>query len=297
MPIPWSGASPSFPRSLVLYRSARPDAPDPGPERVAGAAASLIGSVGRPLPPAVRRTMEGAFGVDLGMVRVHSGPTVARAAEAVGARAMTMGSDVYLPGGVADSPRPTDLPLVAHELAHAVGHRNGAGAAGGPSTPWVRLARKEEPEEQQASSLERFFAGDGAADARPGTEPMNLSLARTPPPQVAGGPVLGDAPSASSWSTSGPSVQRTEVDETSIQPMRADVYAGGLGGSAGASNAPFARIQRAENEPAAAPAAEGGAGKPGDDAALAERVFKLLQRRLTVERERTGAIGRFGRYG
>ena len=294
---PWSATAPSIERPTILYRSARPSAPDPRPEQVTGAAAVLAGSIGRSLPQAVRRTMEGVFGADLGLVRVHSGPTVARAVEAVGARAMTMGSDVYLPGGIADAPSRAELPLVAHELAHAVGHRTGTGAPGGAATPWVRLSRKESPEEQQASSLESYFMGSGGgSDGHPGTEPVNLTLARTPP-AVAGGPALGSAPSASSWSGFGPSVQRTADDDPSIQAARAGIYAGGLGGSAASADGAFARIQRAEPVPAPAPTTDAPSADSGaKDNELAERVFKLLQRRLMIERERIGAVGRFGRF-
>lgn len=49
-------------------------------------------------------------------MRVHSGPTAAAAATAVGARAFALGSHVVLGGGE----RSTDLALMAHEVAHVV---------------------------------------------------------------------------------------------------------------------------------------------------------------------------------
>ena len=49
--------------------------------------------------------------------------------------------------------------------------------------------------------------------------------------------------------------------------------------------------------PAAAPATEAKEDKAAEDAAMAERIFKLLQRKLVVERERIGIAGRFGRFG
>jgi hypothetical protein len=240
--------------------------------------------------------MEGVFGADLGPVRIHSGPTVARAVEAVGARAMTLGTDVYLPGGVADTPRPANLPLVAHELAHAVTHRSGAGAASSVAAPWVRLSRQESNEEQAASGLEASFLGlSSAPAARPGTEPIDLTLGRTPPPPMAGGPGLSAIPSASGWSGSAASIQREEDED--LGRIAAGIYAGGLGATA--------RIQRAEGDgattTATAPAAAAGAAakedKAAEDAAMAERIFKLLQRKMVVERERIGVAGRFGRFG
>jgi len=75
---------------------------------------------GRPLEPDTRALMESRFGRDFGAVRVHADEQAGRTAEALKARAFTVGSDVvvgqgrYAPG-TAEGQR-----LLAHELAHVV---------------------------------------------------------------------------------------------------------------------------------------------------------------------------------
>jgi hypothetical protein len=65
-----------------------------------------------PLTPSARATLERAYGVDLGSVRVHSGPAAAAEARSQDALAFTRGGDVYLG---------TSNPhVLAHELAHTV---------------------------------------------------------------------------------------------------------------------------------------------------------------------------------
>jgi Domain of unknown function (DUF4157) len=68
------------------------------------------------LPRDVAAPIARAVGGDVSGVRVHRGPDAAEAAERLGARAFTYGRDVYLGGGEHVS----DLPLIAHEVAHVV---------------------------------------------------------------------------------------------------------------------------------------------------------------------------------
>lgn len=76
---------------------------------------------GSPLNPDTRRTMEQRFGADFGGVRVHRGPAADEANRALGARAFTRGSDVYLGRGAS----PDDPELIAHELTHVVQQSTG----------------------------------------------------------------------------------------------------------------------------------------------------------------------------
>jgi uncharacterized protein DUF4157 len=71
---------------------------------------------GQPLAPAVRMAIEDSYQVDLGGVRVHSGPSAQQAAGDPSARAFTHGSNIVLGPGES----PTDLMLMAHEAAHVV---------------------------------------------------------------------------------------------------------------------------------------------------------------------------------
>jgi hypothetical protein len=71
---------------------------------------------GQPLDASVRERTERSFGTDLSRVRVHSDAGAANAVAAVGARAIAHGTNVFLGAGE----KPTDLSLMAHELAHTV---------------------------------------------------------------------------------------------------------------------------------------------------------------------------------
>lgn len=71
---------------------------------------------GEPLPEAVRGALEKSLGADLSRVRVHRGPRSAEAVDALSARAVTYGANVFL----GPRERPTDLALMAHEVAHVV---------------------------------------------------------------------------------------------------------------------------------------------------------------------------------
>ncbi|MEU5188862.1 DUF4157 domain-containing protein [Streptomyces klenkii] len=74
---------------------------------------------GRPLDSSVRTEMEGAFGHDFTGVRVHSGHEASELAQALGARAYSLGRDIVLGRGESVN-GPTGRNLLAHELAHVV---------------------------------------------------------------------------------------------------------------------------------------------------------------------------------
>jgi hypothetical protein len=77
-------------------------------------------SGGEPLTPNVRRNLERSFGVDLRSVRVHTDERAQNTARSMDARAFTLGTNVFLGPGA----RPTDLRLLAHEVAHVVQQRS-----------------------------------------------------------------------------------------------------------------------------------------------------------------------------
>jgi ElaB/YqjD/DUF883 family membrane-anchored ribosome-binding protein len=65
-------------------------------ERLVSRAAS---SAGEPLPTGLRSRFESSLGVDLGAVRVHTGSSSTAAADAVRARAYTVGNDIHFADG------------------------------------------------------------------------------------------------------------------------------------------------------------------------------------------------------
>jgi len=80
---------------------------------------------GVPLAANIRRAYEAAFDADLSAVRVHSGPASARLNTALGARAFTLGSDIYFGDRMPGMSDADDQHLLAHELAHTLQHGGG----------------------------------------------------------------------------------------------------------------------------------------------------------------------------
>ncbi|WP_157968441.1 eCIS core domain-containing protein [Streptomyces geranii] len=122
---------------------------------VTGAVDRLRGG-GHPVPEGIRRRMEGVSGADLSGVRVHVGSESDRLSESLGARAFTVGSDVfvrraeYRPGTTAGDA------LLAHELTHTIQQgavRQGAGA------PSSGVAQRAAPSVQRLAAPYRAPLG------------------------------------------------------------------------------------------------------------------------------------------
>jgi len=85
----------------------------------------------RPAPgldPTTRARVENAVGSDLGGVRVHTDAAAADAANALGARAFTVGQDMFFGQGQYGTQSTEGQRLIAHEAAHTV--QQGGGSAG-----------------------------------------------------------------------------------------------------------------------------------------------------------------------
>lgn len=80
---------------------------------------------GSPLDESTKSSMESRFGQDFGDVRVHTDAKASASAEAVGANAYTVGSDVVFRSGHFDAASPTGQRTIAHELSHVVQQRSG----------------------------------------------------------------------------------------------------------------------------------------------------------------------------
>ena len=82
---------------------------------------------GSALDTGVRRSMESAFGdADFGGVRIHAGSEAADLNSRLGARAFTLGSDIYLGSGTPTLSSTPGQHLLAHELAHTMQQGGGA---------------------------------------------------------------------------------------------------------------------------------------------------------------------------
>jgi hypothetical protein len=98
-----------------------------GETSVSDAMASQIASTrgrGSPLPESSRTFMEDRFGTDFSHVRVHTGDYAAVLSGNLGAKAFTVGTDIYLNSRSSFSPESSEgRRLLAHELTHTVQQR------------------------------------------------------------------------------------------------------------------------------------------------------------------------------
>ncbi len=90
------------------------------PANVAVGIGALRGGGGQPLSESARSYFEPRFGSDFSGVRVHTGPRAEGLAQALNARAFTVGSDVAFARGQFAPDTTVGKRLVAHELAHVV---------------------------------------------------------------------------------------------------------------------------------------------------------------------------------
>ena len=100
----------------------------PQPSTVPPAVHEVLRSTGSPLDASSRAFFEPRFGHDFSRVRVHAGPRAAQSADAVGALAYTVGSDVVYAAGQFAPHSPSGRHLLAHELTHVV-QQSGAPAS------------------------------------------------------------------------------------------------------------------------------------------------------------------------
>lgn len=86
----------------------------------AESAARAVASGGNPLPPSTQRYFGTRFDRDFSDVRVHADPGAGAAAQSIGARAYTLGTDIAFAPGEYAPDQTSGQHLLAHELAHVV---------------------------------------------------------------------------------------------------------------------------------------------------------------------------------
>lgn len=128
---------------------------------------------GEPLDKSVRSSMESSFGQDFGDVRVHTDSQASKSAEAVGANAYTVGSDIVFRSGHFDTASPTGQRTIAHELSHVVQQRSGP-VDGTEAPGGIRLSDPSDKFERAADAtadqvLRGASAPSGPAAAGDGT--------------------------------------------------------------------------------------------------------------------------------
>lgn len=136
-------------------------------------------ATGRPLPAALRRHLEPAFGSGLGRVRIHDDERAAELSRSVAARAFTHGDSIFFGAGEYRPDTPEGQQMLVHELAHT---QQSGGAA-------RRISRRWDLNEQRipwwmtrgVRTLERnpiWFFADPSGDeivVKPESQPVGLS--------------------------------------------------------------------------------------------------------------------------
>lgn len=97
----------------------------PAPAIAPASVHEVLARPGVPLDTGARHFFEPRFGWQFQGVRVHADEPAARSAQAIGARAFTLGDNIVFGGGQYQPNTETGRQLLAHELAHVVQQRDG----------------------------------------------------------------------------------------------------------------------------------------------------------------------------
>jgi hypothetical protein len=127
---------------------------------------------GSPMPTDLRVQMEAGLGADFGDVRIHDDGRAAASAQAVSAKAYTVGNDVVFNRGSYQPDTSEGRHTLAHELTHVVQQRSGP-VDGTPTGDGVALSDPHDRFEQEAEAT--------ATSVARSTEPA---------PQTAAGPAV-----------------------------------------------------------------------------------------------------------
>jgi phage-related protein len=109
-------------------------------------------SAGVPLDERTRRSLEPRFGADFSGVRVHTDRQAAESAGALGARAYTMGRNIYFAGGEYAPSTAEGQHLLAHELTHTLQQPESTPSAEGLSLAELNVSQPDDPLEVEAEA-------------------------------------------------------------------------------------------------------------------------------------------------
>ena len=116
----------------------------------------VLRSPSQPLEAATRAAMEPRFGHDFGKVRVHADRQAGESAQAIDARAYTVGTDVVFAPGQYAPGSPSTNALLAHEFAHVVQQR-----AGARLTASLAISSPDDAVEREAHTAQDAYLAGG----------------------------------------------------------------------------------------------------------------------------------------
>lgn len=270
-------------------------------------------SVGRPLDAPARALMETALDRDLAPIQLHTDAPAGQAAAAVGARAFTLGRDVFFAPGAYQPRTPAGLALLGHELVHtgqqAMVQRYSAvglatlSAAGEPPSLEAQATRTE-------SSLLSLFSAHPVPVARHAAESGAGGLAAwtaplpghtTAPPALSMGETprtLYHEPVAAIQRAVAPPVQRAGNLFGAVRPAAAatpparTLLLGAARGRADGAASSSAGTDALAGNAAPAPVAQTEAAQaalPGVEDLVAQ-VLRRVKQELRLDHERAGGF-------
>jgi len=124
-PVPWNVEQRNE-QSVQRSKRAAADTSTAGETNVPESVRDVISSPGKSLDTAVQRAMEDRMGGDFGDVQVHTGPRAVAAADAINARAFTVGNNIAFNRGEYNPSSAAGQHVLAHELAHVRQQTGGA---------------------------------------------------------------------------------------------------------------------------------------------------------------------------
>jgi hypothetical protein len=140
--------------------------------------ATAGGSSGTGLPGELRGRLEGSLGVPLDGVRVHTGDASASAASSIHARAYAVGQDIHFGAHQYAPGTPSGDYLIAHEVAHTVQQRGGAGSIAMDS---LDVSSPGDAHEIEADAFaDAFSRGERAPVTGSGAGGLARQIMRTP---------------------------------------------------------------------------------------------------------------------
>ena len=122
------------------------------PTAVEGSIERMSAGGGSPLPAPLRSVFEPRFGYAFSDVRMHTGNEAASAARALGARAFTVGDNVFFGAGEYQPSSQQGQRLIAHELTHTIQQKPTAARAArtiAPASPIGAMPLQAAPEGAQ----------------------------------------------------------------------------------------------------------------------------------------------------
>lgn len=143
---------------------------------------------------------------DLSRVRIHTDRRAAESARALGARAYTIGSDIYFGAGEYRPGTREGRRLIAHELAHVAQQRGAAASAPG--------APDNSAEREAVSVAERVARGEAAPPIR---QAVSAGTVQRQVDDTDGAPIPAQIPSAG-WTPTHPSGLSIYVESDKSSP-------------------------------------------------------------------------------